>query len=72
MLAFATIDFAGLLRLRQLDVDGVRVLCVFDEAEYVVRGAMVGPVGRDGTGVDGGGGPAVGVVGDGNNSPDGF
>lgn len=65
-------DFAGLLGLGQLDVDGVSMLCVFEEAEEVMEGVAVDPAGGGGTRADGGDDPAVGVVGDGDSGPGGF
>nr|KAJ0221845.1 hypothetical protein LSAT_V11C200094990 [Lactuca sativa] len=62
-------DFAGLLGLGQLDVDGVSMLCVFEEAEEVMEGVAVDPAGGGGTRADGGDDPAVGVVGDGDSGP---
>ena len=56
LLAFETMDFAGLLGLGQLDVDAVRALCVFDEGEDVVGDAAAGLVGGNGVDADGGGG----------------
>lgn len=72
LLTFVTMDFAGLLRLGQLDVDGVRELCVFDEVEDVVGDTAVGLAGRNGAGADDSGWPAVSGVGDGNIGSDGF
>lgn len=75
LLAFATMDFAGLLGLGYLDVDRVRVLCAFDEGEGAVEGLGVGVCGASsgiggdaggaGDGVGGNAGGNVGGAGDG-------
>nr|KAJ0186289.1 hypothetical protein LSAT_V11C900462480 [Lactuca sativa] len=44
LLDFVTMDFAGLLGLGLLDVDGVKALCVFDEGEDVGTGLVEGNV----------------------------
>nr|KAJ0203816.1 hypothetical protein LSAT_V11C500256730 [Lactuca sativa] len=48
LLAFATMDFFGLLGLGHLDVDGVWALCAFDEGEDVVGDLGVGVSGEIG------------------------
>lgn len=58
ILAFATMDFAGLLGIGQLDVDGVKALCAFDKGEDVV-GVEGDIVGVFGGGADGAGGDGI-------------
>nr|KAJ0190434.1 hypothetical protein LSAT_V11C800451160 [Lactuca sativa] len=61
LLAFATMDFAGLLGLGQLDTDGVKVLCTFDEDDDVVEGLGVGLASEgNGVGAFGGNGGGLG------------
>lgn len=64
-------DFAGVLRLGQLSMDGVRVFCAFDDRKDVTGDATVGPVGGNGAGADGAGWPVAGGVEDGD-GPDGI
>ncbi|XP_023731545.2 uncharacterized protein LOC111879323 [Lactuca sativa] len=63
LLAFATMDFIGLLGLGHLDIVGVRALCTFDDGEECVGELVVG-TGGDGVGRSGGDG-AGGSGGDG-------
>ncbi|KAL7584393.1 hypothetical protein Lser_V15G42406 [Lactuca serriola] len=76
LLAFATMDFASFLGLGNLDIDGVRALCTFDDSEEGLGELGLGTVGGDGDGVGGdgnGGGGGIGAVGDsdGNGNGDG-
>ncbi|KAL7616268.1 hypothetical protein Lser_V15G00995 [Lactuca serriola] len=74
LLAFATMDFASLLGLGNLDVDGVRALCTFDDGEEGVGELGVGTGGDDvgGSGGDGAGGSGGdGVGGSGGNGAGG-
>lgn len=56
-------DFVGLLSLGDLDVDGVKTLCAFDEGEDVVEGLGVGIGGAGGWIGCNAGGAGDGVVG---------
>ncbi|XP_023733093.1 glycine-rich cell wall structural protein 1.8-like [Lactuca sativa] len=78
---FATMDFAGLLRLGNLDVDAVRALCTFDDSDEGLGELGAGTIGggRDGVGGSGGGDGdwdvggacSVGAVGDSGGDGDG-
>ncbi|XP_023729422.1 uncharacterized protein LOC111877116 [Lactuca sativa] len=63
--AFATMDFAGLLGLGHLDVDGVKALCTFEDGDEGVGelGVGTGGGGVGGNGSNGAGGSGGGVVG---------
>lgn len=62
LLAFTTMDFAGLLGLGHLDVRRVRALCAFEEGEDVAEGVAV-VAGGTGAGVGDGGVAGAGDAG---------